>query len=132
YRAINNGFLGLAYVEAGDGPAAIAVLEDSILLMRQFGLNAHASWFTAFLAEAYRLNGRLERAEILADSARRLATETGFDVAVGWSQQSLGRIAAARGDAAAARRWFEEALATFAASESRYETARTYLDLALM
>src|SRR5207245_3551381 len=73
YRAINSGFLGLAYVEAGKGPAAIAVLEESVPLMRQFGLNAHASWFTAFLAEAYRLDGRLARAEILAENARRVA-----------------------------------------------------------
>ena len=132
YRAINSGFLGFAYVEAGDSAAAIAVLEEVIPLLRQFGLNAHAAWFTSFLAEAYRLDGRLERAEILAEDARRLATETRFDVAVGWSQQSLGRTAAARGDVATARARFAEALASFSATQSRYETARTYLDLAVM
>jgi DNA-binding NtrC family response regulator/tetratricopeptide (TPR) repeat protein/ABC-type dipeptide/oligopeptide/nickel transport system ATPase component len=132
YRAINSGFLGFAYMEAGDGPAAIAVLEEAIPPLRQFGLNAHAAWFTSFLAEAYRLDGRLERAEILADDARRVATETRFDVAVGWAQQSLARIAAARGDVERARSWFAEALRTFSATQSRYETARTYLDLAVM
>ena len=132
YRAINSGFLGFAYVEAGDSAAAIAVLEEVIPPLRQFGLNAHAAWFTSFLAEAYRLDGRLERAEILAEDARRVATETRFDVAVGWSQQSLGRTAAARGDVATARARFAEALASFSATQSRYETARTYLDLAVM
>ena len=61
-----------------------------------------------------------------------MATETRFDVAVGWSQQSLGRTAAARGDVATARARFAEALASFSATQSRYETARTYLDLAVM
>jgi tetratricopeptide (TPR) repeat protein len=39
YRAINSGFLGFAYIEAGDGPAAIAALEGAIPLLQQFGLN---------------------------------------------------------------------------------------------
>ena len=130
YRAIATGFLGFAYLEKGEAQPAIAALEQSIPLLHQFGLRAFEGWFTAFLAEAHRLEGRLDRADALSRTALRISTEANFGVAVGWAQQSLGRIASARGDLATAAAQLDEALATFTATHSRYECARTHMDLA--
>ena len=130
YRAISTAFLGFAYMEKGDAGAAVAALEESIPLVHQFGLKAFEGWFTAFLAEGHRLEGRLDRGEALAEHASLIATEASFGVAVGWAQQSLGRMALARGDLAKATARLEQALATFTATHSRYECAQTHLDLA--
>ena len=132
YKAIGTGFLGFAYMEKNDAGNAVAALEYSIPLLEQFGLRTFAGWFTAFLAEARRLQGRLDEAATLAEQAKQVAVETNFSVAVGWAQQSLGRIAAARGDLIAAEARLHDALAVFTATSSRYECARTRLDLAAL
>ena len=46
------------------------------------------------------------------------------------AQCSLGRIAQCNGDLAEARTYFQEALAAFSSIHSRFELARTHLDLA--
>jgi len=130
YRAIATAFLGFAYMEKGDASQAIAALEQAIPLVQRFGLRAYEGWFTAFLAEAYRLAGRLERAEVLSSSALQIATEASFPLAVAWAQLSLGRIAAARHDLPAATARLDEALAAFTTTHSHYERARTHMDLA--
>jgi len=130
YRSIATAFLGFAYMEMGDAAQAITALEHSIPLVHRFGLRAYEGWFTAFLAEAHRLAAHFERAEALAESACRIATEGNFPVAVGWAQLSQGRIAAARRDLSEAATRLEAALATFTSTHSRYECARTHMDLA--
>jgi len=130
YRAIATGFLGFAYLEKGKAQPAIAALEESIPLLHQFGLRAFEGWFTTFLAESHRLEGRLDRADALAGAGLRIATEANFCVAVGWAHLALGRIAAARSDLPAAAARLDEALATFTTTHSRYECARTHMDLA--
>src|SRR5262249_44030788 len=107
-------------------------LEQAIPKVQRFGLRGYEGWFTALLAEAQRLAGHLERAEALATNACQIAAEASFPVGVGWAQLSLGRTAAARRDVPAARARLEEALATFTATHSRYECARTHLDLAAL
>jgi len=129
YRAIATGFLGFTYVEKGEAHEALVALEQSIPLIQQFGLKAFEGWFTTFLAEANRLEGRLDRASELAETGLRIATEASFCVAVGWAQLSLGRTAAARHDLPAATSWLDTALTTFTAAHSRYECARTHMDL---
>ena len=130
YRALATAFLGFAYMEKGDAEHAIAALEQAIPLVQRFGLRGYEGWFTAFLAEAHRLAGHLERAEAMSASAYQIATEANFPVGVGWAQLSMGRIAGARSDFPAAAARFDEALATFTTTHSRYECARAYLDLA--
>jgi transcriptional regulator with AAA-type ATPase domain/tetratricopeptide (TPR) repeat protein len=132
YRAIATGFLGFAYVEQGEAGLATSALEQSVSLLEQFGMNAFGGWFTAFLAEAHRLGGRLDRAHILATQALEIARSTNFPVARGWAQQSLGRIAWARGDGETATARLTEALATFTVIHSRYEVARTHMDFAAL
>ncbi|MGH7323072.1 MAG: AAA family ATPase, partial [Candidatus Rokuibacteriota bacterium] len=129
-RAIATGYLGFACLEKGDTQRAITALEQSIPFLHQVGFRAFEGWFTAFLAQAHCLEGRLDRAEVLAGDAVRIGTEARFGVAIGWAQQALGRVARARGDLAGAAAKLEEALETFASVHSRYERARTHIDLA--
>ena len=129
YRAFAMGFLGFAYMEKGDATRAIVALEEAILLVHQFGLKAIEGWFTAFLAEANRLEGRLDRAEALAEHGRLIATESSYGVAAGWAEHSLGRTAIDRGDLVKAMDRLERAFATFTATHSRYECARVHIDL---
>ena len=123
------GFLGFAYMEKGDATAAIAALEESIPLVHQFGVKVFEGWFTAFLAEANRIEGRLDRAEAFAEHGRLLATEANYGVAVGWAEHSLGRTARDRGDLVKATEHLDQAFKTFTGTHSRYECARLHMDL---
>ncbi|HSF02196.1 MAG TPA: tetratricopeptide repeat protein, partial [Solirubrobacterales bacterium] len=128
--AITTGCLGFSYLESGDVARAIPALEQAIPLLHVCRFRTFEAWFTAFLAEAHRREGRLEMAESLARRALEIATQAKFGIGVGWAQQSLGRIAQARGDLSAAAARFDEARRTFDSLHSRYESARTLLDLA--
>jgi tetratricopeptide (TPR) repeat protein len=130
YRALARAFLGFAYTEKGEGALAITELEHAIPLVRGFGLRTFEGWFTAFLAEAHRLNGNLADAEQQARRALEIATDAKFPVAIGWAQMSWGRIATARGDLDAATEQLEAALKTFSDSRSSYSCARVHVDLA--
>jgi transcriptional regulator with AAA-type ATPase domain/tetratricopeptide (TPR) repeat protein len=130
YRALATAFLGFAYTEKGEAAPAIIALQQAIPLAQRFGLRTYEGWFTAFLAEAHRLNHNLEGAERQAQSALAIATDVRFPVAIGWAQLSSGRIAAARGDLDAATKKLEMAFETFSRSGSSYECARTRVDLA--
>src|SRR5262249_24269991 len=100
YRAFATGFLGFAHMEKGEPVKAIGALEDAIPLVHDFGLKAIEGWFTAFLAEANRMQGRLDRAEALAEEAHRISTEANYSVAVGWAEITPGRAAIDRPDPA--------------------------------
>jgi hypothetical protein len=76
------------------------------------------------------VEGRLDLAGALATEAVRLSTEAKFGVAVGWAQQALARVAVARGLVTEAIALLDQALATFTETGSRYELARTHLELA--
>ncbi len=128
--AITTGCLGFAYLESGNAARAIPALEQAIPLLHVSRFRTFEAWFTAFLAEAHRREGRLEMAESLARRALEIATQAKFGIGMGWAQQALGRIARARGDLGAAEARFEEARQTFDSLHSRYESARTSLDLA--
>src|SRR5262249_9392240 len=104
-------------------------LEEATPLVKHFGLKTIEGWFTAFLAEANRIDGQLDRAEALAERGRLIATEANYGIAVGWALLSLGRTARAGGDLVKATERLDQALATFTGSHSRYECARVHLDL---
>jgi transcriptional regulator with AAA-type ATPase domain/tetratricopeptide (TPR) repeat protein len=128
--AITTGCLGFAYLENGDTSRAIPALEQAIPLLHASRFRTFEAWFTTFLAEAHRRDGRLETAESLAQRALEIAMQAKFGIGMGWAQQALGRIAQTRGDLTAAEAKFEEARRTFDTLRSRYESARTCLDLA--
>ncbi len=131
-RAIAAGCLGYAYLEKGDTARAIPALERSVQQLAQFRYRPFLGWFSVFLAEANRLERKLDRAADLAMQGLVISRETNFQTGVGWAQQALGRIASARGLATEAEAHFDAARATFTAVHSRYELGRTYLDLAAL
>jgi tetratricopeptide (TPR) repeat protein len=119
------GLLGFALTGAGHAADAIAPLEQAIALSREFEVRQHEGLFLAFLADAHRLLGDLERATALARRSLEVGRAAGYAVGVGTAQRALGRVALAQGDHAAAAVPLEEALATFGSIGARLEMART-------
>ncbi len=129
-RAITTGWLGFAYVEKGDASRAIPLLEQATNQFARFGYRPFQAWFSVFLAEAYRINGEVDRALELASKALDIAEQARVWVAVGWARHCLGKIARMRGELAEAEAHLEEAHRTFGSIQSRYEMGRTEMDLA--
>jgi tetratricopeptide (TPR) repeat protein len=135
-RATSRGYLGAAYLEAGDAAEAIALLEESIAELQALsGTGGYrnqqiGSLLTAMLSEAYLLKGDVEHARELAARARAIVTGAGWAVALGYAERAAARVACAMGkldDAEAAAR---HALETFAGSGAPAQVARSRLALA--
>jgi tetratricopeptide (TPR) repeat protein len=124
------GFLGYAFLEKGDLPRAIAALEDSTARLLEAGMLQLLGWFSAFLAEAFLLSGRLEEARELALRALSTTEAVRFRYGSGMAQRALGRVASAAGDPAAAAAALLDALASFQAIQAPFEVGRTLLELA--
>ena len=126
------GFLGYAFLEKGDLPRAIAALEDSTARLLQAGMLQLLGWFSAFLAEAFLLSGRLEEARELALRALTTTEAVRFRYGSGMAQRALGRVASAAGDPATAAATLLDALASFQAIQAPFEVGRTLLELAVV
>jgi tetratricopeptide (TPR) repeat protein len=123
------GFLGYAYLEKGDVPAAREALERSVQMLRQTGFQPLLGWFLAFLAEAELKEGTALSARELALQALAITREAKFLYGVGLAQRAVGRVDRGSGDLAAAEAALREALETFTTLEVPFEIARTHLDL---
>jgi DNA-binding NtrC family response regulator/tetratricopeptide (TPR) repeat protein len=130
-RAITTGWLGYALMEKGESGEAVARLDHVTRLLGQFGYRPLQAWFLAFLAEAHRLEGQLDLARDVAHKSLQIATDVQVQVAEGWARLALGRIAIDAGAHAEAEAHLAAARAAFAAVHSRYELARTEMDLAV-
>jgi tetratricopeptide (TPR) repeat protein len=128
--AVAQGWLGYAYVERGDSPKAIPLLEQAIQQLGQFRFAQFQGWFMVCLAEAHRLNGQIEEALAFAVRALAITQDVNSRYGAAWAQRALGRIAQAKGDKAEAETQLGEALRIFASIEARYDLGRTHLDLA--
>jgi hypothetical protein len=117
-------------VERGDHAQAIAGLEEAVERIARLGTRQFEGWFTAVLAEAYRLADRRERARATALRALAVSRESGNRYAAGWAQRTLARIARAEGATAEADAALTDALGSFEAVQARFEAARTSLDFA--
>ena len=106
-------------MEKGDAARAISLLERAAGQFGRFGYRPLQGWFTAFLAEAYRISGQLDVARELAAQALQIATDSRVRVATGWAHLSLGRIANATRAHAEAEAHLKVALDTFASIQSR-------------
>ena len=71
------GFLGMAYVMAGQADRAIVLLEDAIRQADRIGFRAGQPYRLAALARAYLATGRTDDALRVATEARRLASYQG-------------------------------------------------------
>jgi class 3 adenylate cyclase/tetratricopeptide (TPR) repeat protein len=126
------GFLGYAFLEKGDLSRAIEALEDSTERLRQTGMLQLLGWFSAFLAEACLLAGRLDEAQDLARQALDITESVRFRYGSGMAQRALGRVSQAAGDPEGAARWLEAALESFQFIQAPFEVGRTRLELALV
>jgi DNA-binding SARP family transcriptional activator len=131
------GWLGAAYLEAGDGAQAIGHLDDAIgRLQRLSGLGGGYRFrqldgmYRALLGEAHLIAGDVERARDAAEEALAIARAGGWPVAIGYAERAVGRIALTTGRLDEAEGALERALLTFAASEARAQAARTRVVLA--
>jgi Flp pilus assembly protein TadD len=97
----------------------------------RFGYRPLQGWFTAFLAEAYRISGQLDVAREVATKALQIATDSRLRVVIGWARLSLGRTAIATGAHAEAETHLKAALSNFASTPSRSEMGRTQMGLAI-
>jgi DNA-binding SARP family transcriptional activator len=120
----------LAYTELASGEArgaaatrALRALVHAVEQVAPFGIRQ--SLLLVCLAETHLRQRRLDRAESVATRLRVRATEIGFTWGLACAQRALGRVAAARGKRDEARRWLDEARATFGAIPARFEIART-------
>ena len=128
-RAVALGWLGFALVEHGDAARAIPALETAVQQHGAFPFPQFQGWFMAFLAEAYRFDGQLERAHARAREALEITRTTRSLYGVGLALRALGRIQLAAGAPAEATATLEEALATFEGMQARYDAARVWLHL---
>jgi class 3 adenylate cyclase/tetratricopeptide (TPR) repeat protein len=126
------GHLGTAYLEMGDAARAIPLLEQSVQQWNQFRGHPDEAWFTAWLSEAYLLNGQVRKARDLAINGLKQATDQKYAPAVGLAQRTLGRVAQAEGRSLEAETHLEQALTIFESIHARYLAGRTQLDLAVM
>jgi class 3 adenylate cyclase/tetratricopeptide (TPR) repeat protein len=129
-NAFSLGWTGYAYLEHGDAEHAIELLGQSIELLTVMRYSRLVGWFKGWLADAFLLAGDQARARGEARQALQISADTGFTWAVGLAQRVLGGIARADGQPGEAERWLTEALSTFEAVQSRFDTARTHLALA--
>jgi len=127
-RAIAEGLLGYACLEAGDVARAIAILEPLVPKASRFEIRRSTN--SLFLAEAFRRMGRTERAREVATAGIDAGRAVGFPWSIGWGERLLGRIALASGDLATAGERLGDALTTFTSVPARFEIAVTHLDLA--
>jgi DNA-binding SARP family transcriptional activator/tetratricopeptide (TPR) repeat protein len=121
--------LGYSWIEAGHADRAIAELEPVVAELSRLGVRRPHGLFTAYLAEAYRLAGRLEHARTAATGALAATRALGYGYATGLALRTLGRIALDEDDRTGARTWLEDAIEGFVAIGARFEEARTRLDL---
>ena len=128
-RALCAGFLGYAYLTAGDIERAIGRLEEGLTLSAEAGVRPHESWFGACLAEAWSLGGEPARARPLAQRALDLAREMELPWVAGVALRALGRALLGLRDVATAESVFREALSAFDTISSGVWIARARLDL---
>ena len=85
-------------------------------------------WFTAFLADAYRLDGRRDQALATAREALEITRAARSPYGVGLALRALGRVQLATGAVSEAMATLHEAGATFEAIQARYDVARVWMD----
>jgi tetratricopeptide (TPR) repeat protein len=77
-------YTGCAYLEQGDATEAISHLERAVQQLSHLRMRASQGRFMAFLSEAYRVQGDIDKAYALALQALQTAEDTQNWYAVGW------------------------------------------------
>ncbi|MGH7320894.1 MAG: sigma 54-interacting transcriptional regulator [Candidatus Rokuibacteriota bacterium] len=130
--ALALGWLGYAYLEKGDAAEARPPLTQALGLLGQFHFPQPQGWFTAYLADAYRLGRQHGTARELAGQAATLTRDARSVYGSGLARRVQGRIALDLGDLSEAEARLNEALDLFGSVPARHDVARTHLDLAAL
>lgn len=128
--AAASGWLGYAHLESGDSGQAIVWLERGMQQWGKMGYWAIVGWYSAWLCEALRVDGQVEKARAEALKAIETCRNAKFTWGIAWAQRVLGRIALAGGVHAEAETQLTGSRDIFSAIQSRFEVGRTYLALA--
>ena len=121
---------GKAYSEEGDLGRAVPVLEQAVELADRVHSLQWRLWFRTMLAEAYCLDGQMDKAREVAGGALETCQDANFALGMGLSHQALGRAALAESLPEEAETHLQEALRIFATTGARFEQGRTHLELA--
>jgi DNA-binding SARP family transcriptional activator/tetratricopeptide (TPR) repeat protein len=127
-----SGSMGLAYLEQGDGPKAVSILNEVVIQLRKSPVRSGEARCLAFLSEAQLLAGDYGAARETASRALELGQSDGFMFSTGLAMRALGRIAVAQRSLAEAELRLLSALATFTQCGAAFEVARTQADLAAL
>ena len=127
-RASAGAIVAMIEAEAGDPSGAIPRLEQAVGDLERFRIRQVTVML--FLAEAYRLAGRMAEAREVAGRTREMSAAVSFPWATATAERTLGRIALAGRDLDLARVHLRAAFRMFAAIPAPFEVARTHLDLA--
>lgn len=128
--AVARGFLGYAWLAAGELDAARDALERSVDELKDSGMGQILSWFYDFLAELHLAQGRPRESESFARRALDTAAPCRFALGTAWGRRTLGRLALAEGDLDRAETELYQAFEDFERRGVVLEAARTRLDLA--
>jgi DNA-binding SARP family transcriptional activator len=134
-KAMATGWLGAAYVEAGDMSAAFEHLEEALRRLRQLsGAGGYRyrqldGMLLGLLAEAKLASGQAEQAQAIAVEALTVARKGAWPVAIGYAERALGRVELAAGRLDEAERALRAALDTFTAIEAYAQAARSRIPL---
>ena len=74
-RALAVGWLGFAHLQRGDGPQAVAMLEEADRMATAYGSRHGQALFKAYLADAYCAVNRFDAAETLTRQAQDMARD---------------------------------------------------------
>ena len=127
-RAVALGWLGFSFVEQGDAVRAMPALEAAVQQHGAFPFPQFQGWFTAFLADAYRLDGRRDQALVTAREALEITRAARSPYGIGLALRALARVQLAVGASSEAMATLDEAAATFEAIQARYDAARVWMD----
>jgi class 3 adenylate cyclase/tetratricopeptide (TPR) repeat protein len=124
--------LGRACAEAGDTARAVSVLEQAVELADRVRSLQFCAWFRAMLAEAYLLDGAIDKADRVVRKALAVSLDIQFLIGVGLSRHLLGRLAKLQDALPDAEEHLKEAVRLFATLGARFEHGRAALDLAAL
>jgi DNA-binding SARP family transcriptional activator len=127
-----SGSMGLAYLEQGDGPKAVAILSEVVIQLRKSPVRSGEARCLAFLSEAQLLAGDGDLAQETALRALEVGQSDEFTFSTGLALRALGRIAIARRSFGEAELQLLRALATFTQCGAAFEVARTQAELAAL
>ena len=128
--AVSQGFLGYALLEKGDLEAATENLEAASSLMQQAGMQQLEGWFEAFLCEACRRAGDLEKATQWGRSGLEASENAKFSFGMELSRRALGKTAATAERYSEAVELLRDAVRGFETLEAPFELGRTKMALA--